>query len=131
MLLIIFAILVLFGPRKIPEVAQMVGKGMRKVRDAQDEFTQHLRDISTDMEKSADIKDSIQALDMAVEQHSTVATPMVEDSAISPPPPTYSPMNEEGNGHTEQNGTPSATETSIDTPAPTVSIKPAEGSVSR
>ena len=49
-LLIVLAILLLFGPRKIPEIASMVGNGMRKVRRAQDEFTSHLRDISTQLE---------------------------------------------------------------------------------
>lgn len=49
-LLIVLAILLLFGPRKIPEIASMVGNGMRKVRKAQDDFTQHLRDMSTELE---------------------------------------------------------------------------------
>ncbi len=55
LLLIVMAVLVLFGPKKIPEVASMVGKGMRKVRQAQDEFTQHLRDLSTELEKETDV----------------------------------------------------------------------------
>jgi sec-independent protein translocase protein TatA len=38
LLLIILVILVLFGPKKIPEIAQMVGKGMRKVKEAQAQF---------------------------------------------------------------------------------------------
>jgi len=50
LMLIILAVLLLFGPKKIPEVAQMLGKGMRKFREAQDEFTQHIRDISTQVE---------------------------------------------------------------------------------
>ncbi len=64
LLLIVVAILVLFGPKKIPEVASMIGKGMRKVRQAQDEFTQHMRDLSTDLEhvgpRSSPIAGSLQ-----------------------------------------------------------------------
>jgi sec-independent protein translocase protein TatA len=54
LLLIILVIILLFGPNKLPEIASMVGKGMRKVREAQDEITQHVRDISTDMERSTE-----------------------------------------------------------------------------
>ncbi len=53
LLLIVVAILVLFGPKKIPEIASMIGQGMRKVRQAQDEFTQHMRDLSTDLERDS------------------------------------------------------------------------------
>ena len=55
LLLIIFAILLLFGPKKIPEIAQMVGKGMQKVRQAQAQFQSQLNDISTDVNKVTNI----------------------------------------------------------------------------
>lgn len=60
LLLIVLVVLLLFGPNKIPEIASMVGKGIRKVREAQNEITQHVRDISTDMERSTVSNQSVE-----------------------------------------------------------------------
>ncbi len=62
LILIVLATLVLFGPKKIPEVASMIGKGMRKVRDAQDEFTRHMRDLSTELEQTASVSPVLQSV---------------------------------------------------------------------
>jgi TatA/E family protein of Tat protein translocase len=48
LLIILLAVLLLFGPKKIPEVAQMVGKGIRQFRKAQEDLTQQIRDISAE-----------------------------------------------------------------------------------
>ncbi|MDZ4745535.1 MAG: twin-arginine translocase TatA/TatE family subunit, partial [bacterium] len=48
LIVILLVILLLFGPKKIPEFAQMVGKGLRKFRMAQEELTQQIRDISAE-----------------------------------------------------------------------------------
>jgi len=48
LIIILLFVLLLFGPKKIPEFAQMVGKGLRKFRMAQEELTQQIRDISAD-----------------------------------------------------------------------------------
>lgn len=48
LILILLAVLLLFGPKKIPEVAQMVGKGIRQFRKAQEDLTQQIRDISAE-----------------------------------------------------------------------------------
>ena len=47
---ILLAILLLFGPKKIPEVMQMFGKGMREFRKAQENLRQQIRDISTEVD---------------------------------------------------------------------------------
>lgn len=49
LMLILLAILLLFGPKKIPEFAQMVGKGLRQFRKAQEDLTQQIRDISAEV----------------------------------------------------------------------------------
>lgn len=49
LVLIVLAIIVLFGPKKIPEIAQMVGKGMQKVRQAQSQFQSHVNDFKSDI----------------------------------------------------------------------------------
>src|SRR5579872_2544848 len=43
MLLIFLVILVLFGPKKIPELATSLGKGLRKFREAKDGLEDQLK----------------------------------------------------------------------------------------
>jgi sec-independent protein translocase protein TatA len=51
-LIILLFVLLLFGSRKLPEVARMLGKGMREFRRATDEikreFNEDAKDISDD-----------------------------------------------------------------------------------
>ena len=47
-LVIILAILVLFGPKSLPDFARQMGKGLRQFRKAQEDLTQQIRDISAD-----------------------------------------------------------------------------------
>lgn len=138
LMLIIFAVLLLFGPKKIPEVAQMIGKGVRKFREAQDEFTQHIRDISTQVESEVqsvskevtEISSSATQTLSAVEQqyNSTPVTPQlpepevamdVETSISQQPPEVESTVTDE---------LPQPPEPEM---PPPVSIKPAEGTISR
>lgn len=42
LLLIVLAVLVLFGPKKLPELAQSLGRGMREFKRAQREFTEQI-----------------------------------------------------------------------------------------
>ncbi len=49
LLLIVLVVILLFGPKKIPEVAQQVGKGIRQFRRAQEDLKQQIRDISAEI----------------------------------------------------------------------------------
>lgn len=57
LLLIVLAIVVFFGPKKIPEVANMVGKGMRKVRQAQAQFQSQIQNLENEIKTVADMDD--------------------------------------------------------------------------
>ncbi|MBS1538952.1 MAG: twin-arginine translocase TatA/TatE family subunit [Bacteroidetes bacterium] len=57
LLLIFLAVLLLFGPKKIPEVMRSVGKGLRQFRDAQEGLKQQMRDLSADVEKMTNIEE--------------------------------------------------------------------------
>ena len=64
LILILLAVLLLFGPNKLPELARSVGKGIRTMRKAQEDLTQQIRDISADVaapvtDVSDDIKKNI------------------------------------------------------------------------
>ncbi len=53
--IILVVVLVLFGAKKIPEMAKGLGKGMREFRKATDDIKKELSDSSSDIVK--DIKD--------------------------------------------------------------------------
>lgn len=54
LLLILVVVLLLFGPKKIPEIMASVGKGIRQFRQAQNNLKDQLRDLSADIEKSTE-----------------------------------------------------------------------------
>ena len=53
--IILVVVLVLFGAKKIPEIAKGLGKGMREFRKATDDIKKELNDSSSDIVN--DIKD--------------------------------------------------------------------------
>lgn len=78
LIVVLLVILLLFGPKKIPEFAQMVGKGLRKFRMAQEELTQQIRDISAEaalQEDDFNKKASTQAPVLDVSQPIVVPKP--------------------------------------------------------
>lgn len=48
LIVIVLAIILLFGPKSLPQFAQQLGKGLRQFRKAQEDLTQQIRDISAD-----------------------------------------------------------------------------------
>lgn len=48
LIVIVLAVLLLFGPKSLPKFAQQLGKGLRQFRKAQEDLTQQIRDISAD-----------------------------------------------------------------------------------
>lgn len=125
-LLIVLAILLLFGPRKIPEIASMVGNGMRKVRRAQDEFTTHLRDISTQLETAEEV-DKLQK-----DSNTQMQTPGQPTPDIAPDYSMDMNLAETPNGIDESGFSPEhAAPDAPSEDSPVVVIQPAQGSVSR
>lgn len=49
LLLIILAIIILFGPEKIPEFSRMINKGIRKIREAQNQFQSEITNITREI----------------------------------------------------------------------------------
>lgn len=70
LILIVLAVIVLFGPKKIPEVAQMIRKGMTNFYKAQQEIKEQISNIETE------IKATVNDIDKASQQPAkTVQTP--------------------------------------------------------
>lgn len=60
---ILFAVVMLFGTDKLPEIARGLGKGMRQLRDATDDIKREINaSANTDLniDKMAKMKDEIQ-----------------------------------------------------------------------
>lgn len=55
LLLILLAILLLFGPKKIPEFAKMFAKGMKEFRKAQSQFQSQINEIKSEIDHSTDV----------------------------------------------------------------------------
>ena len=70
-LLIGLAILMLFGPKKIPEIMQAIGKGIRYFRQAQEDLKTQIRDISAEVEKETNLNATIH---QTVHQNNEVTT---------------------------------------------------------
>ncbi len=52
-LMLLLLVLILFGPKKIPEIARMVGKGMGEVKKVQREINSEIHRYSSEIEKEA------------------------------------------------------------------------------
>jgi len=77
LLLILALALIVLGPKKLPELAKTLGKGLAEFRRATDE-----------------IKDEFRQLEHEVDESSTAATPKndpIVDKPAEPPPPTNPP----------------------------------------
>lgn len=51
LLILLLVVLVLFGPAKIPEIARMVGRGMKEVRKVQREINTEIHRYSSDIDR--------------------------------------------------------------------------------
>lgn len=49
LIFVLFIVLLLFGSKKLPEVARMMGKGMREFRRATDEIKKEINDESKEI----------------------------------------------------------------------------------
>lgn len=60
LLLIMFAILILFGGKKLPELARGLGKGLREFKDASETIKKDISDQINDFEKDLDVKNLLE-----------------------------------------------------------------------
>jgi sec-independent protein translocase protein TatA len=59
-LIILLAVLLLFGPKKIPEIARMIGRGINEVKKVQREINTEIHRYSSDIEHEArDVQEKI------------------------------------------------------------------------
>lgn len=51
LLILLLVVLLLFGPKKIPEIARMIGRGMNEVKKVQREINTEIHRYSSDIER--------------------------------------------------------------------------------
>ena len=105
--IIFFVALLVFGPRKLPEIGRTLGKGLREFRKASDElkhtWTEQMREAE---EPIRDIKQTFQDVKTDVEASATL-----EDS-VEPPASTEPPQESTAAAITETEESPASPEES-------------------
>jgi len=51
LVVILLAFFLLFGPKKIPEISRMLGKGFQKVKQAQSELKSQINDLEKEIKE--------------------------------------------------------------------------------
>ena len=84
LILIMALALIVLGPKKLPEIARALGKGLAEFRRATDELKEELRNVEADVERSTD-----SAMKPApAESPPPADTKTSSTPSISPTPPT-------------------------------------------
>ncbi len=94
LILIVLAIIVLFGPKKIPEIAQMFGKGMQQFRKAQQELKDQISIVQTEVNRNInEINTEFKSTEKSLDLNSEV----IDSPTADPIPPLrkYKPISTE------------------------------------
>ena len=86
LILILALALIVLGPKRLPEIARALGKGMAEFRRATDDLKEELRQVETDIEQSSP--------PAAPEEHSVLAKK--QETPSSPAPGQAYPAEESG-----------------------------------
>lgn len=73
MMFIFILALILFGPKKLPEIGRQIGKGLAEFKRASREF-------------QSQIEDEVRKLEIEVDLHNTIAPAPVTNTVASQPP---------------------------------------------
>lgn len=127
LLLILVAVLLLFGPSKLPELARSFGKGLAQVRKAQTEFQRNLNAITDEIEETVQ---DIQKID--VSENVPVDVPIVEhtmEPALVPISTTAINSIQDGIAYSTNENMPSDAPTVPPLTQTGVHIRPADGAI--
>ena len=81
LIIILLIILVLFGAKKLPELARGMGSAIKEFQKAKDEFTDELHTAAkTDASKTADVRTPASTI------------PQIENQPAAPVPPPETPV---------------------------------------
>jgi sec-independent protein translocase protein TatA len=136
MMLIFIVALVLFGPKKLPELGKLLGKGLTEYRRAKSElkstFETHLREL----EREANVDAALKNVTSPYSSSASISSSTYDDYGHEPSYSTPAPYPEIASQETESSHSSTASATASqdaeayrDTPSPTVT--PVAGTVPR
>ena len=68
-LIVIFVIaLVVFGPKKLPDLGKSIGRAMAEFKKASEEFQESVREEMKEVEKTADVKEEMKKIEQQIGQ---------------------------------------------------------------
>lgn len=65
LLLILLSVVLLFGPKKLPEIAKTIGKGVQQIKNAQANLTAQMNTVSNEIEN--EIKKETESIKKPIE----------------------------------------------------------------
>jgi sec-independent protein translocase protein TatA len=78
-LIVIFIIaLVVFGPKKLPELGKSIGRAMAEFKKASEDFQESVRTEMREVEREASVKEDIKRIEQNIEEGTKIA----EDPAV-------------------------------------------------
>ena len=87
MMFIFILALLLFGPKKLPEIGRQIGKGLAEFKRASREFQSQIEDEVRKLEVEADLKNTIAPISLT---DTVAATPPA--LTVGTPPPAATPV---------------------------------------
>lgn len=87
-LLVIFVIaLIVFGPKKLPDLGKSIGRAMAEFKKASEEFQESVRAEMKEVEKSADLEEvkKLGTIDLSAPVEAEVAKPAEEQGTEQKP----------------------------------------------
>ena len=98
-LLIVFVIIVFFGGKKIPEMARVLGKGMREFKAAAGNIQDEIQKSVTEIERHANVDGALKNFEQTLREDPATPPMLVPDKQPSsmpiPPPPAPQLINAE------------------------------------
>src|ERR1700712_5747444 len=86
LIIVLLIVLVLFGAKKLPELARGMGQAVKEFQKAKDEFSDELHKAGTpDASKTAEVKPAASTLPRNPDGSPTVAAPQLDPQANNPP----------------------------------------------
>ena len=97
-LLVIFVIaLIVFGPKKLPDLGKSIGRAMAEFKKAQDEFQESVRSEMREVEKSTDLEEikKLGKIDLSPSHEEEAVKPAEETGAEQKPEAQTDPKKHE------------------------------------